>query len=664
MEPKDKQPQSAPKPDETESDLSLMRRRLYAREESEEMRRREDELHRLGINRHEARSENEPGTLGQASYKHLSLLRAKRVGRVLRFTVIAGSLLLVIVAAVAAVLWYRSTQTVTQSQIELLVEGPQEFTAGDDITYAVSYANRSRVDWVNAELVVTPPRGFTFRESTRVAEQAGRQIILKVGDVASSEEGELQIRGRLIGEQNETAVAQAELFITPQNFPSGRFNQLALLATTITALPLDVSLNIPTDAASGERVLAKISVRNLSSNILAGVYLRVQPADEVQLAAEDPDFSPEFVQSGSEWLLPDLEPLEAAERTLVFYVTGRPGERRLIDIEAGIRQGEEDFVQRELTHVVTVSATEIEVEQFYNDSAGPLTVHPDETISGVVRFRNVGSVGLKEAIVRVSFAGVVFDPASLSLSGAGSYDPVTKSITWSPATVPQLAVIQPQQESELGFSFKIPPLEQFPTAGEEAKNQVLITTATVDSPDLPTPVGQPRQIISDRAVLSVGTDLILDVASFYDDGRLGITSTGPTPPKVGQTTSYTLRFRVGSTLNDVSDVRLTAVLPDGVRYTGQNYLTGGELAFNERSGELVWTLPFIQGLTGRTAPHQELHVQVAITPGEDKRGQTVALLNKVQLEAVDQFTDEAVSLSPSGTFPTTASAVPGKGTVE
>ena len=657
--------QSAKKPAEDTSELSLIRRRLYARDESAELQRRQQELQSLGITRRQpAKPGTEVGTITQARYKNLALLRAKRMGRFLGFSGLLVLIVVIVGSGIAATLWYRSTQTVTVSQITLSVAAPQEFTAGDEIIYVISYANDSWVNWINTELAVTPPRGFTFRGSNAEVEHIGRQVVFRREALASRETGELHVRGQLIGEENETAVAQAEFFITPENFPSGRFTKSALLATTITALPLDVSLNIPSDAASGERVLATINVRNLSNNTLQGVYLRPLPAPEIQLALEDSEFSPGFQEVGSEWLLPDLQPLEEVQRTLVFHLDGLPGEKRVIDIETGIRQGEEDFVQRELTHVVTVSATEVVVDQFYNGSAGPLTVRPGEEVSGQIKYRNVGSVGLKEVIMKVAFEGAPFDAASLNLGGVGSYDPTTRTITWSSATVPELAVVQPQQESVLNFSFHILPIEQFPLSGDEAKNQVLVTTATVDSPDLPAPVGQPRQIISDRAVLSVKTDLTLAADAFYDDGRLGITSSGPLPPRVGQTTTYTVRFRIGTTLNDVSDVVLTAVLPDGVRYTGQKYSTAGEMQFNDRAGELTWTLPFMEGLTGRARPHQELHIQVAIIPGENTRGQAVQLLNKVELEAVDQFTDEAVTTALSTQFPTTNTAVPGKGNVQ
>jgi hypothetical protein len=188
--------------------------------------------------------------------------------------------------------------------------------------------------------------------------------------------------------------------------------------------------------------------------------------------------------------------------------------------------------------------------------------------------------------------------------------------------------------------------------------------ATVDSPDLPAPVGQPKRVVSDRLMMTVNTNITLDVDSFYDDGRLGLESTGPLPPEVGQQTTYTVRFRLGATLNDVGDVRIRAVLPDGVKYMGQHYKTVGEVDINERSGEIFWTVPLVERLTGIVRPAFELHVQVGITPGENLRGETVKFLNNVSVEGTDVFTDSTVTTEvDERQLPDTKSASPQKGNV-
>ncbi|HLD25760.1 MAG TPA: hypothetical protein VJC05_01845, partial [Candidatus Andersenbacteria bacterium] len=245
-------------------DLNLMRRRLYAREEPAEVTRREEELHRLGLKRQSLPAPDPAETLLGARYKNLAVLRAKRMGRLLRFSGLLALVLVIAIVAVTLTVVYRATQTVSEAQVNVSLAAPAEFTSGSEITYVVRYTNESRVDWTQVELILTPPRGFTWRDSNREVEHQGRQVIAKVGDVASGQGGDLQVRGQLIGEQNETAVASAEIFLTPANYPSGRFSKQAVLATAITALPLDVSLDIAGDAASGERVLATINVRNLS----------------------------------------------------------------------------------------------------------------------------------------------------------------------------------------------------------------------------------------------------------------------------------------------------------------------------------------------------------------------------------------------------------------
>ena len=135
---------------------------------------------------------------------------------------------------------------------------------------------------------------------------------------------------------------------------------------------------------------------------------------------------------------------------------------------------------------------------------------------------------------------------------------------------------------------------------------------------------------------------------FYDDGRLGITSTGPNPPTVGQETSYTVRLRVGSTLNDIGDVRITAIIPDGVRYTDKTYRTAGEVNYNERTQTVTWTMPLITAGTGRLKPAEEFDFQVAVVPGEHQRNHEIDLLKSLQLEATDEFTDTAVEKKLGG----------------
>ena len=69
------------------------------------------------------------------------------------------------------------------------------------------------------------------------------------------------------------------------------------------------------------------------------------------------------------------------------------------------------------------------------------------------------------------------------------------------------------------------------------------------------------------------------------------------------------------------------------------------------------------GLTGRASPLAEAQFQVAITPGENQRGDSIEFLNRLGGVATDLFTDTEATVDITD-FPSTASAVPGKGDVE
>ena len=110
-------------------------------------------------------------------------------------------------------------------------------------------------------------------------------------------------------------------------------------------------------------------------------------------------------------------------------------------------------------------------------------------------------------------------------------------------------------------------------------------------------------------------------------------------------------------------MRVVAVVPDGVRYTGEQVATVGKVTFEERTGELSWAIPQIAGLQGRATPSADLYFQVAIRPGENQQGEIIPFLNKLVVTGTDLFVEEALKTELK-IFPTTESAAPGEGHVE
>jgi uncharacterized repeat protein (TIGR01451 family) len=653
------QPIPPQQPDE-QSNMDKLQKALYAREESSDLKQRQQDIAHFG-RREVTVSEDEAETGPATSFVDVIAQRTKKRNSWILWVSIAVGSVLVVAAAVGGTLWYRSALQVTPALMDISLTAPQTFTSGEEATYTINYKNKSRMKWLNVELTFQPPAGFAYHSSSIPAEPSGPQYLLRLGDINPNVAGQVTLTGQLLGQQQSISSGSVEMAVSPANFPNERLKKTATADTTITALPVELSVEMGDAAAPGDRVLGVVHVRNVSTQTLAHAYIKLDVPPGVDVAKEDADFSPDFSVTDSLWLLPPLEPLAEATRSMIVYIQGDPGEHREIKVEAGVQEGTNFIAQQNVSHVVTVTAPQLLISQTYNKSSTDQNVLAGQQIEGVVHYKNVGTVGLKDVIVTVKFDGTGIDPATLKLKN-GAYSPTTRTITWSAASVPSLATLLPQQEGDLSYTFNMLTVDKLPT-GDKAKNLRLVTTATIDSPNLPTPVGQERKVITDQLVLSLTTNLTLGLDAFYDDGRLGITSSGPLPPKVGEQTTYTLRMRLGSTINDVENAHVSLVLPDGVSYTGKNYVTAGTTDFNSRTGEITWNIPLLNGLTGRTSPAEELDVQVAITPGENTRGEEVVLAKALSAQGTDSFTNDPISIQVTD-MPTTATADKDKGKVE
>lgn len=651
-----------PAPDEGASELQVLKRKLYARDEAPELAERTAKLSDVPARKGERYGKAQPGESPAVLVDALQK-RTSRRRKIIKASILVGGLVLVFVAAVAVTIWYRNLHQLKSEQIVLDLKAPGEFTSGEHMDYEINYGNDSLEKLQTIEILFEAPAGFRVLESSVEARREGEKYLFSVPDVEPGSGGKVTVKGILVGEQNTNALAKAEIDVAPANSPKTRYTKVTSATTVIVAVPIEVSVEASSTAISGERIFAVVHVRNVSSLPQEGLFLKLNAPPGMQLAPEDKEFSAAFSVQDGTWQLPSIKPLEEVVRTAVLYVDGTAGERRPLTIEVGIKDGEETFIQRQVSHVVTVTASELSVVQAFDKKPGDAIVSAGQKLQGSITYQNTGTVGLKSVVVSAKFEGTGLDPATLQLKN-GAYNPTTKTITWTSATVPELSIVAPNQSGEITYDFSLLPSASFPVVDGKGNNNVLTVIASVDSPDVKTPLGQEKRIVSERVNLTVATSLPLDVVAFYDDGRLGLPSSGPLPPKVGEQTTYTVRFRLGTTLNDVGDVRVVAVLPDGVAYTGKTYLTTGGVEYNERTGEVTWKIPLLEALTGRTTPPAELHVQVAVTPGENTKGKEIQLLNVINVEGMDEFVDQIVKNEITDRFPTTDTAAPGKGKVQ
>ena len=127
---------------------------------------------------------------------------------------------------------------------------------------------------------------------------------------------------------------------------------------------------------------------------------------------------------------------------------------------------------------------------------------------------------------------------------------------------------------------------------------------------------------------------------FYSNQN-NIQNTGPIPPISGKATTYIISWQVKNYSNDVKNVKVKAILPQGVSLTGilspeSEY---SKFSLDSASRQLVWSVGDVKA-GQNPAP---LYFQISFTPDASQKGMTATLIKQAVVTGEDQFTSAVVS---------------------
>jgi len=144
----------------------------------------------------------------------------------------------------------------------------------------------------------------------------------------------------------------------------------------------------------------------------------------------------------------------------------------------------------------------------------------------------------------------------------------------------------------------------------------------------------------------VGGKVEVKAKGFFRDASAGILNRGSLPPKVGQPTDFTIHWLLSNYGTDIKNVRVSAVLPDGVEWTGQtkSSLPVGPV-YNSATREVSWNLERILATSGALGDLIEAIFQVTLTPRAAMIGKYTPLIGATQITATDEFTDQILNFS-------------------
>lgn len=516
-----------------------------------------------------------------------------------------------------------------EDRVLVAVDGPTEARSGKLLTYEISYNNNNWASINGVTLRIIHPESFKPEESTAYREESPTVSIVSLGDLKGHATGKIAFSGKEYSPKGTLMYIKADLSYTPSNFNS-QFDSKGQLGVNIISTPITLEVMAPQNLSNGDSLDYQISYKNVGEEDFESLRIKVDYPEGFSFSKSNPEMS----EGNNIWYVGHLS--AGAEGKIV--ISGKlAGERDQIkNVKAyvgNINQGEFLSFNEESAATKIVSSP-LAIFQTVNGLTD-LKANAGDSLRFEINYKNNGDLGLRDVIVTENFNSEVLDYSTLDMEG-GAYNAETKTIIWKSSDYPALANLGPGQGGTIKFSIKVKSV--IPMENANSKNFVISSVAKIDSPDIPTPLQMNKIIAGNRIDIKLNSKLVLNVKGFYTDSL--IPNSGPIPPRVGQTTSYTMHLNAMNISNDVTNAKVDVVLPTGIIFSGNIYPAGAKLTYNERANTITWDLGTMKAGDGILNPAREAVFQIKMTPAPNQAGESVDLLSSASFSATDMFTGE------------------------
>ena len=590
----------------------------------------EKKLYRPGareekLKSYEAYKEDEDIPVRRGGWNEADMRRRFLFHRLRRRVLFFASFLLVAAVVGGGYYYYLLGDTFRKEKVTVTVVGPDSITAGEEVSFVVSYRNDADIPLRDANIVFTWPERSVLTAGASEPHVKSRAAL---GTILPQQEKSVTFKGRIYGAKGEGKQVEARYQYTPEQ-SSSTFEDAETFSVKIAATPLALTLRAPAQVVADKEVELTMEYQNQSDASFADAALRVVYPADFHFVSADPEPS----RDTALWEFGNIAPQENKTITIKGVFVGAQGEVKSVYAEIGAQLSDDQFVQyASADATVAIASSALIVFQTVNDSRD-FSVAPGGSMTFKIRYKNTTNIQIPNVVILADIDPTYVDIKTLNVQW-GSFDGRTNSIIWNAVGVSDLAVLDPKEEGQVQFSINAKPAV-LPKSFSD-KNLTVVSTAKITSSFSPTQLAGLPLESQDRVTVKIHTVFSLYERAYYADGL--VQNTGPLPPKVGQRTTFAVSWQLTNTTNDVGDVEVKAVIPPNVEWTGVVSPPDADIHYDQNSGVVVWKPGTVFAGAGTLTPAQKVDFQLAFTPALVHVGQTISLISSASLTAADAFT--------------------------
>ena len=518
-----------------------------------------------------------------------------------------------------------------EETVTITFTGPTQAPSGQTVEYEVVWDNDQGVALKSGELNFRYPEGFTVLDANLSALDDNRTRF-DIGGVGAREGGKLKLTGQLVGEVGDIKEFTVVFTYEPTNF-RGQFATNSSLATELVASVLNLSLETPPQLPIDQDLILKVTYNNTSANDLSNLAIRFTAPGgfELDLPSADP-----VVGQDNLWRLPDLTPKSEGTLALVgrFTDASISGEQTFT-VAIGIIDGDNNFtVQEEKTAVVNAIESHLTLTLTANQVAIKSFADWGEQIDFELRYANEGEANLNNVVLRAQLNTTLLDWTTWQADTVGSVDEDKGEVIWSKQTVAQLNNLAPGAKGSIHFRLTVVDTAPGGSTGPYSFDSKIATSAQQTFGTITQTVTSESNAITTK----INTQLALQVEGRYYTDQLVKIGSGPLPPRVGNTTTYVIFWRLANTINDAANIEVTTTLPQDINWTGQATVSAGQnVVYNPNTREVVWQINKLPAGAGIQFARPEASFEVAITPTEQDADKILVLTKATTVTARDSW---------------------------
>lgn len=545
---------------------------------------------------------------------HLQFAHAKKL-----FAFDITLLLSAVFLVAVTIFWFTYNPFISDKILLTITPSTDKIRSGDYITYTIEIQNNSDTKLISPKLVAHLPVGFVFDKAVPVEIFSATESSFTLKNLPENHGETITVSGWSFGVPSVEERLTVELSYQ-QERRGIRETKIASLLQTHRGSILNLTADAPNKLIAQGTQTITLTLKNNGDKKIDKINLPLAAAQGLNFINTAPN-NGEI--KDNVWQITNLEPgVEAVLKALLNSSFSDTATKATISLTPSIFINNTDIKQETVEQTLEITHPQLNVTLSWDTEKN--YAEPGETLVLKTKITNTGDIDLQNLSLETLILSKIIDASRLAKQNYGSYK--NQKLTINKNFVAGMANLPARQAIDLTINI---PINYIPQGDKD-----ITLSLNPKISGLVKNTESVYQIETQTNKIKVGTALNLNAETKYytDDGdQLG---RGPLPPRVGKETKYWALIKITNTTSNVANAKLTATLPDYVRWTGKTSVSeGNAIQYDETNKTISWSV-------SKFLPHSDagVYFEVAITPTVAQINTSPILIKNIILSGHDEFT--------------------------